>query len=67
VNTRLVHQHFHETWIANVVRQDAFDRDRFFEPFLVTGLLSLVIAFLTVSYQAIRAARANPVDSLRYE
>jgi putative ABC transport system permease protein len=35
--------------------------------FLVTGLLSLVIAFLTVSSQAIRAARANPVDSLRYE
>jgi putative ABC transport system permease protein len=29
--------------------------------------LSLLVAFLTVSWQAIRAAVANPVDSLRYE
>jgi putative ABC transport system permease protein len=29
--------------------------------------LSLVIAVLTVSWQAVRAAVANPVDSLRYE
>ena len=35
--------------------------------FLPAGLLTLCIALLTVSYQAIRAARANPVDSLRYE
>jgi len=36
-------------------------------PFVVAGLASLVIALLTVSYQALKAARANPVDSLRYE
>ena len=35
--------------------------------FVLGGLLALVIAWLTVSYQAIRAARANPVESLRYE
>jgi len=35
--------------------------------FILSGLLGLLIALLTVSYQAIRAARANPVDSLRYE
>ncbi|MBE0664664.1 MAG: ABC transporter permease, partial [Candidatus Aminicenantes bacterium] len=35
--------------------------------FIFSGLLGLAIALLTVSYQAIRAARANPVDSLRYE
>ncbi|MGD8778585.1 MAG: ABC transporter permease [Ignavibacteria bacterium] len=35
--------------------------------FLVAGLLSLVIAIVTVSYQAIKAARANPIDSLKYE
>jgi putative ABC transport system permease protein len=34
-------------------------------PFLVAGLLSLAIAVLTVSYHATRAARVNPVDSLR--
>lgn len=32
-----------------------------------SGLLALVIALLTVSWQAIKAARANPVDALRYE
>jgi putative ABC transport system permease protein len=31
------------------------------------ALLSIVIALLTVSYQSIRAATRNPVDSLRYE
>ncbi len=35
--------------------------------FLLSGLLTLLIALLTVSYQAIHAASANPVDSLRYE
>ena len=35
--------------------------------FVLAGLLALLIALLTVSYQAIKAARANPVDALRYE
>ena len=35
--------------------------------FIIGGLLALVIAMITVSFQAIKAARANPVDSLRYE
>jgi putative ABC transport system permease protein len=35
--------------------------------FAATILLSLVIAILTVSFQAIKAAVANPVDALRYE
>ena len=34
--------------------------------FLSTGI-SLLVALLTVSYHSIKAARANPVDSLRYE
>ena len=36
-------------------------------PFMLAGVLTLVIALLTVGYQAIKAAKANPVESLRYE
>jgi putative ABC transport system permease protein len=35
--------------------------------FILAALLAFVIAMLSVGYQAIKAARANPVDSLRYE
>ncbi len=35
--------------------------------FALAGLLALLIAFLTVSYQSVKAATANPVESLRYE
>lgn len=35
--------------------------------FVLAGAVALVIALLTVSWQAIRAAIANPVESLRYE
>ena len=35
--------------------------------FLLAGALALLIALGTVSYQAIRAATADPVKSLRYE
>jgi putative ABC transport system permease protein len=35
--------------------------------FALSGGIALVIALATVSFQAIKAARANPVDSLKYE
>lgn len=34
---------------------------------VLSGVVSIVIAWLTVSYQAIKAAASNPVNSLRYE
>jgi putative ABC transport system permease protein len=35
--------------------------------FLLAAGIALIITIVTVSYQAIRAALANPVDALRYE
>ena len=36
-------------------------------PFIVAGLAALLLAFLTVSFQSVKAALANPVDSLKFE
>jgi len=33
----------------------------------MAGALALLVAVLTVSYQAVKAALADPVDSLKYE
>ncbi|MBN2411173.1 ABC transporter permease [candidate division KSB1 bacterium] len=35
--------------------------------FVLAGAMTLVIALLTVTWQAVRAATANPVEALRYE
>ena len=34
---------------------------------LITGVIALTVAFLSVGWQAVRAGRANPVEALRYE
>jgi putative ABC transport system permease protein len=38
-----------------------------FGPFIAAGLLTLTVALLSVVFQTLKAAMANPVDSLRYE
>ena len=50
-------------WLQNF----AYRTDLTIWQFLASGLLTLLIALLTISWQAIRAAIANPVESLRYE
>jgi putative ABC transport system permease protein len=35
--------------------------------FIASGIVAILIAWLTVSFQSIKAASSNPVDSLRYE
>jgi len=36
-------------------------------PFIIAGFLAFIIALLTVSFQTIKAANANPIECLRYE
>jgi ABC-type antimicrobial peptide transport system permease subunit len=50
-------------WLKNF----AYRTDLGLVTFLFSGIVALVIAMLTVCYQSIKAALANPVDSLRYE
>ncbi len=35
--------------------------------FIIGGSIALIIALLSVSYQSVKAANTNPVDSLKYE
>ncbi len=35
--------------------------------FLFSALLTIFVAVITVSFQAVKAATANPADALKYE
>jgi len=50
-------------WLENY----AYRIDIGIEPFLLAGVAALLIALLTVSWQSLKAAIMNPVDSLRSE
>jgi putative ABC transport system permease protein len=50
-------------WLKNF----AYRTDISFWVFVASGGLALIVALLTVSSHAIKAATANPVESLRYE
>jgi putative ABC transport system permease protein len=55
--------YFMNKWLQNF----AYRIDLSVWIFILSGLAAFGIALLTVSYQSIKAATANPVDSLRYE
>jgi putative ABC transport system permease protein len=55
--------YFSNLWLDNF----AYKTDIGIFIFILAGVVSLVMAVATVSYHTIRAARANPVKSLRYE
>jgi putative ABC transport system permease protein len=55
--------YFMDRWLQNF----AYRIELGPETFVLGGAIALVITVLTVSYQAIKAAYANPVEALRYE
>ncbi|HZH37972.1 MAG TPA: ABC transporter permease, partial [Flavisolibacter sp.] len=50
-------------WLQNF----AYRTEITWQLFASTAFLAIIIAFATISYQAIRAALANPVKNLRSE
>ena len=50
-------------WLENF----AYKTDIGVMSFVIGGVAALAISLLTVSYQSVRAAIANPTKSLRYE
>ena len=55
--------YFMDQWLADF----AYRVDIEWWVFAFTGVVSIGIAFLTVSLQSVKAALANPIESLRSE
>ena len=55
--------YFSEKWLIDF----AFRMDLSIWIFVVSGAISAILAFITISFRTIDAASANPVKSLRYE
>jgi len=54
-------------WMNKWLEDFAYRIDITWNVFFIAGLCTLLVALLTVSFQAIKAAMANPVKSLRTE
>lgn len=52
-----------KVWLQNFAYRTSIK----FWTFLIAAGLAFLIALLTVSYQAVKAALSDPVESLRYE
>ena len=50
-------------WLLNFAYRTNIE----YQIFLLVGFLTLVIAFLTISYQTVRASKKNPAEALKYE
>ena len=58
-----VSYYFMENWLQDF----AYRIELGWGIFVIAGLMALFIAFITVSFQTIKAALSNPVKSLKYE
>lgn len=52
-----------DQWLINFAYRIEFEA----YPFIFSGALTVMLSVLTILYQTIKAALANPVDALRYE
>lgn len=50
-------------WLRGFAYHDSVS----WQVFVVAGVTTMAIAFATISYQTVKAALANPVESLRNE
>jgi putative ABC transport system permease protein len=55
--------YFINDWLSNFAYKISIG----ITPFIFAGSFALIIALLTISYQAVKSALVNPVESLRYE
>jgi len=55
--------YFMRNWLNNYT----YRIDLTIWPFIISGLIAISIALISVSYKAYKASRTNPVNALRYE
>ena len=55
--------YFMESWLENFAYKTTLSP----MPFIIGGGLAMLIAWITVGYQSVKAASSNPVDALRQE
>ena len=55
--------YFIDQWLQNF----AYPVDITVMLFLLPGIITFSIAFLTVSFQSVKQARTNPINAIRYE
>ena len=55
--------YFMKDWLNNFT----YRIDLTIWPFIISGIIAILIALLSVTYKALKASRTNPVNALRYE
>ncbi len=55
--------YFMKNWLNNFT----YKIDLTIWPFIISGLIAIIIALLSVTYKALKASSTNPIEALRYE
>jgi putative ABC transport system permease protein len=55
--------YFMKDWLNNFV----YKIDLTIWPFIISGIIAILIALLSVTYKALKASSTNPIEALRYE